>query len=159
VNTYAASLVYQADKNTYLRLSYSTALRNPTLSDQYLYLNVGPAIIAGHTSPVDSLITTESFFDAVSHQDMMRLEYFDLDRLRPEYVSTYEIGLRTKLWKSLYLDVNYYRNSYKDFLGYIIGIKARFYRQALFLILTIQKSFATLPILPVRSIHKGLVSA
>jgi outer membrane receptor protein involved in Fe transport len=104
VNTYAASLVYQADKNTYLRLSYSTALRNPTLSDQYLYLNVGPAIIAGHTGPVNSLITIESFLDAVSHQDMMRLEYFDLDRLRPEYVSTYEIGLRTKLWKSLYLD-------------------------------------------------------
>ena len=134
VNTYATSLVYKANNYTYLRASYSTALRNPTLSDQYQYLNVGPAIIAGHIDPVDSLITVKSFFKAIGGQDMMLLQYFNLDHLRPEYVRTYEIGLRTKLWKSIYVDANYYRNSYKDFLGYIIGIKSDFTGQPNFLI-------------------------
>src|SRR5690606_3906703 len=40
VSTPAASLVFKPRPNNFLRVSFSSAIRNPTLSDQYLYLNV-----------------------------------------------------------------------------------------------------------------------
>ena len=39
-----ASAVYSFDPEDILRLSFSSAIRNPTLQDQYLYYNVGRAI-------------------------------------------------------------------------------------------------------------------
>ena len=44
----AASLVYKFDINTILRFSFSSATRNPTLQDQYLYYNTGRAILLGN---------------------------------------------------------------------------------------------------------------
>ena len=64
---FIATATYRADKNQnfdcalargvaclmpttkdFLRVSFSSALRNPTLADQYLYLNVGPATLVGN---------------------------------------------------------------------------------------------------------------
>ena len=62
----AASLVYTPNKNHVLRFSISAAIRNPTLTDQYLYYNVGRAVLIGNTTGYDSLLTTasvESFFN------------------------------------------------------------------------------------------------
>ena len=124
IQTPAASLVYAATDKTFLRLSFSSAIRNPTLSDQYLYLNVGPAILSGHIDKVDSLITVKSFREYLDYLDPHRLRYFDIDPIRPEQVQTIEGGLRTTLFRDLYVDLGYYRSSYKDFLGYLIGITA-----------------------------------
>ena len=126
IQTPAASLVYTPVENTYLRFSFSSALRNPTLSDQYLHLNVGPATLAGHIGPVDSLITIPSFIDGLNTLRWDTLEYFSIDRIRPEKVNTFEIGLRTTLFKNLFVDMGYYRNAYQHFLGYELGITADF---------------------------------
>lgn len=125
--TPAASLVYSPVEKTFLRFSYSSAIRNPTLTDQYLFLNVGPAILAGHTSKVDSLITLESFEEALNGIVFLpsKLIYFGIDPIRPEHVRTLEGGIRTTLFNSLYVDIGYYQNTYKDFLGYLIGLKAK----------------------------------
>lgn len=120
----AASLVYNPKENTYFRVSFSSALRNPTLADQYLNLNVGPAILAGHVGRVDSLITITSFIDGLSCLCWDTLQYFSIDRIRPEKVNTIEFGARTTLFKSLYVDLSYYRNQYQHFLGYELGIVA-----------------------------------
>ncbi len=124
ITTPAASLVYTPVKNTYLRLSFSSSLRNPTLSDQYLYLNVGPATLAGNITGVDSLITIPSFIKFLDTRQYDSLSYFNIDPIKPERVKTIEFGLRTTLFKSLFVDLGYYRNTYKDFLGYQIGIKS-----------------------------------
>jgi hypothetical protein len=42
----AASLVLKPADGHYIRYSFSSALRNPTLTDQYLHLNIGPAILS-----------------------------------------------------------------------------------------------------------------
>jgi len=126
IQTPALSLVYEPMKETFLRLSFSSALRNPTLSDQYMYLNVGPAILAGHLGQVDSLITIPSFEDFLHTLNLDTLEYFNIAPLRPEKVKTIEIGLRSQLGKRIYIDAGYYRNWYRDFLGYLIGIKSDF---------------------------------
>jgi iron complex outermembrane recepter protein len=126
IYTPAASLVYNPKENTYLRLSYSSALRNPTLTDQYLHLNVGRAILSGNLNGVDSLITVESFVKYLDKQILSNLEYFNINPIEPERVNTVEAGLRTTLFNSLYLDCGYYFSTYTNFIGYNIGIKSNF---------------------------------
>jgi outer membrane receptor protein involved in Fe transport len=122
----AASLVWKPSAGNYVRFSFSSAIRNPTLSDQYLNLNVGPAILAGNLNGVDSLITVESFTDYREGLDQSKLEYFDIAAVRPEQVRTLEVGYRTTLFNKIYLDAGYYYNFYNDFLGFNIGLDVEF---------------------------------
>src|SRR5690606_26707605 len=57
----ALTFVFNPRKDHYIRASVSSALRNPTLTDQYLNLNVGPAILRGNLDGVEGLVTVESF--------------------------------------------------------------------------------------------------
>ena len=122
----AASVVWRPRENDYLRASFSSALRNPTLADQYLDLNVGPAILRGNLQGVDSLITLESFTNYRSSLNTDTIEYFNIDAIRPEQVRTFEIGYRTTIGKKLYADAGYYFSSYTNFIGFNIGLDADF---------------------------------
>jgi iron complex outermembrane receptor protein len=126
VATPAASLVWKLKENNYFRLSFSSAIRNPTLSDQYLNLNVGPATLSGNLNGVDSLITPESLRIYRNTLSKDSLVYFSLDPIQPEKVKTFELGYRTTLFNSLYLDAGYYFNIYDDFIGYRVGVDLPF---------------------------------
>ena len=126
----AASLVYKATDNDILRLSFSSAVRNPTLSDQYLYYNVGRAILIGNlsghgTDYGENLVTVESlvnyFLPAAQNKDS--LKFFSVTPIKPEKAKSAEIGYRTTLFDKLYIDANYYYSKYTDFIGYKIGAK------------------------------------
>lgn len=120
----AASIVFQPSKNNYLRLSFSSAIRNPTLTDQYLHYNVGRAILLGNINGIKDLITLGSFVDFLNSGIRDTLEYFDVTPIRPEKVRTFEIGYRTSLFNSIYADLGFYYSRYEDFIGYQIGIDA-----------------------------------
>ncbi len=120
----AASLVYTPNPNNTLRLSFSSAIRNPTLADQYLFYNVGRAILLGNIDGVDSLVTIESLRDYLNTNNTSLLDYFSVDPIRPEKVQTVEAGYRTTLFDRLYLDATYYYSFYQDFIGYNIGVDA-----------------------------------
>jgi outer membrane receptor protein involved in Fe transport len=122
----AASLVYSPSQNNFLRISFSSALRNPTLTDQYLFLDVGPAILAGNLNGVDSLIPVQSFRDYIEKFDRTKLTYFNIDGVKPEKVKSFEIGYRTTLFNTTYVDASAYYSIYNDFLGFIIGVKSDF---------------------------------
>src|SRR5690606_30459214 len=122
----AASLGYAPNANHYFRLSFSSAIRNPTLTDQYLFLNVGPAILAGNLTGRQNLITTESFVDYLNTFSSDTLEFFNISGVRPEKVKSLELGYRTTLFDNTYVDMSYYYSSYKDFLGYVIGVESEF---------------------------------
>lgn len=126
--TPAASVVWQPRKNDYFRFSFSSAIRNPTLTDQYLNLRVGPATLVGNLNGFDSLITLESFDDYRKDlfPDRNRLNYLNLDPIRPEKVKTFELGYRTTLFDRLFVDAGYYYNIYNDFIGYNIGLTLDF---------------------------------
>lgn len=126
IMTPALSIVVQPKPNNYFRASFSSALRNPTLADQYLFLDVGRAILSGNLNGADSLITLESFSDYRATLDPDTVRYFDIDPIRPEQVKTFEVGYRTTLWNSLYVDAGYYYSIYTDFIGFNIGIDAEF---------------------------------
>lgn len=124
----AASVVFQPKKNHYLRASFSSALRNPTLTDQYLSLNVGPAILSGNLNGVDRLYTLESFND-FRNNDLIRsyLDSFSIAPIRPEQVKTIELGYRGSfLDNKVYVDLGAYYSAYKHFIGYKIGIDVTF---------------------------------
>lgn len=125
----AASLVWKPSAGNYLRVSFSSAIRNPTLTDQYLNLNVGRAILAGNLNGVQDLITVESFLDYTNNLNVTELNYFDIAPVKPEKVKTFEIGYRTTLFEKIYVDAGYYFNIYNDFLGFNIGIDATFDQQ------------------------------
>ena len=131
----AASLVFSPRETDYLRMSFSSALRNPTLADQYLWLDVGPATLVGNLEGADSLITVGSFIDFRNSADAANgqyglnrdtLVYFNIDPIRPERVRTFEIGYRTTLGEKVYVDGGYYFSVYQDFIGYNIGLDALF---------------------------------
>lgn len=122
IATPAASLVYQPDPINFLRLSYSSAFRNPTLADQYLHLNVGRAILAGNLEGWNNLLTVESFTDYLGSLDKSDLDSFNIRPIQPERVKTVEVGYRTTLFNKIYVDAGYYFSIYDDFLGYNIGV-------------------------------------
>lgn len=116
----AASMVWKTTENNYLRVSFSSAIRNPTLSDQYLNLKVGPAQLIGNLTGFDSLVTYESFIDW-RKDPSIPYKYRNVAPIRPEKVKTFEVGYRTTLFDKLYVDASYYFNRYTDFIGYQIG--------------------------------------
>lgn len=133
----AASLVYTPRQDRVFRASFSSALRNPTLADQYLYYNVGRATLLGNVdgqfeAGKDSLFTISSFneYRNTSGSNLLsglsKLDYFNVDRLRPERVQTIELGYRGTHADKFYIDASAYHSWYQDFIGYIIGLSARF---------------------------------
>jgi outer membrane receptor protein involved in Fe transport len=121
----AASLVYVPTPDQTLRVSFSSAIRNPTLADQYLFYNVGRAILIGNLDGFQNLITTNSLVDYLNTLDESTLDFFDVDPIRPEKVKTFELGYRATLGQ-MFVDATYYYSFYNDFIGFNLGVDARF---------------------------------
>ena len=122
----AMSLVYTADAKNTFRVSFSSAIRNPTLQDQYLNYNVGVATLRGNLGGHKNQITTESFLDYFESLNPNDLEYFDVSAITPEKVKTIEVGYRATLLKRMYLDASYYYSLYDNFIGYVVSVEAKF---------------------------------
>ena len=118
----ALSAVYSFNPKQIVRFSFSSAIRNPTLTDQYLFYRVTPLIqLVGNIHGFDSLVTIQSFFDALNTKNADTLVYFNVKAIQPEEVQTIEIGYRATLLNNLYLDLVGYYSWYTNFIGYKIG--------------------------------------
>ena len=130
----AISMVWAPNSTDFARLSFSSALRNPTLADQYLFLDVGPATLVGNLHGAYDLVSIQSFLDyreatppiGFIGMDRQNLSYFDIDPIRPEQVKTVEAGYRTTIGEKLYVDAGAYFSWYTDFIGYNIGLDIAF---------------------------------
>lgn len=120
----ALSAVYNPIKDNTLRISFSSALRNPTLADQYLYYNVGRAILLGNLGGINNLVTVSSLKEYIDkpQQDSTLLKRFNVAAIRPEKVKTIEIGYRSIIFNKIFVDAGYYYSFYTDFIGYKIGV-------------------------------------
>ncbi|MEE2931738.1 MAG: carboxypeptidase-like regulatory domain-containing protein [Bacteroidota bacterium] len=130
----ALSIVYKPEekKDGIFRLSFSSAIRNPTFSDQYLFYNTGRAILIGNlnghgTNYGENLATISSVIKFLESDLLERnpndLNFFSVDPIKPEKAKSIEIGYRTTIREKLYLDANYYYSQYDHFIGYKIGAK------------------------------------
>jgi len=126
----AISIVLTPTEKDVIRISVSSAIRNPTLADQYLFYNVGRAILIGNlqghgTDYGENLVTVQSlinyYLPAALSKDS--LKFFSVKPIQPEKAKSAEIGYRTTLFNKVYIDANYYYSRYTDFIGYKIGAK------------------------------------
>ena len=117
----AASIVYTPSQNNFFRVSFSSAIRNPTLSDQFLNLDVGRATLAGNLDGAEDLVTIESLEDFFNAPGPDVLQFFDIAPVKPEEVQTIEAGFRTTLFDKIFLDGSYYYSIYDNFLGFNLG--------------------------------------
>lgn len=118
----ALSFIYKADENNTFRSTFTSAIRNPTLLNQYMYYNVGRAILIGNINGYDSLVTIESLRNFAYSQNPDTLNYFNLESIQPEKVKSIEVGYRGTIKNKIYIDGSYYYSWYKDFIGYINGV-------------------------------------
>jgi outer membrane receptor for ferrienterochelin and colicin len=138
-----AALIYSAGKNKEhnFRFAYQTGFRNPTTQNQFINLDIGVAnLLGGVESNVmdyskifavnDSTNTTitglqvyANSYTAASVQnfaatgDATVLQKATLPYVKPERVTTYEIGYRGIVNKRMFLDISGYRNSYENFIA------------------------------------------
>ncbi|CAN5665303.1 TonB-dependent receptor [soil metagenome] len=117
----ALSAVYSFNPQQIFRVSFSSAIRNPTLTDQYLSYNLGRATLKGNLDGFDSLVTIPSVFSFLNTQNFDTLEYFNIAPVKPEEVKTLEIGYRGTILKNIFVDLAAYYSKYKYFIGYKIG--------------------------------------
>ena len=118
----ALSFIWQPNSNHTIRGTFTSAIRNPTLLNQYMYYNVGRAKLVGNINGYDSLVTVESLRSFIYSQDVDSLNYFNLDPIQPEKVKSIEFGYRGTFFDRVFVDFNYYFNFYTDFIGYINGV-------------------------------------
>lgn len=123
----AASLVYMPNDKHTLRLGFSSAIRNPTLSDQFLNYDVGRAVLLGNITGFEDLITVESFRNYLNTgRNPDSLVFFDVAPIVPEKVKSLEVGYRGFFFGRLYADASYYISLYDDFIGFQLGVKSEF---------------------------------
>jgi len=118
----AASIVYTPNQNNLMRFTFSSAVRNPTLADQYLNYNVGRATLRGNIGGFTDVYSVENFIDFLVSRDPEVLAPFDEGAIQPEKVRTGEIGYRGSIFDRVWLDAGAYFSSYRDFIGYKIVV-------------------------------------
>ncbi len=117
----ALSTVYNSkNKKHFYRLSFTSAIRNPTLQDQYLYYNVGRAILLGNINGVDSMVEISSLINYLNSlgADRSLLKWVSLKPVVPEKVKSIEIGYKGEPVRNLLVDLSYFYSWYRDFLGF-----------------------------------------
>lgn len=134
-----ASAVYTVAKNHNFRTSIQTGFRNPTPGDQYIKLNAGPITILGGVpdnskgmTVYQNSFTTASlgpFFGAFQQamqqgatpqeaimQAKDLLVKSNVEYIKPERATVFEVGYKGLISDNLVVDINYYFSSYSDFL-------------------------------------------
>ena len=114
-------------KDNNLRLSYQTAYRFPTMQNQYIALSTGTAVLIGclpefqeyyklNTVPFQGY-TAASIIAARSGGGTAALVPAQYKEVKPESVSSFEVGYKGILMKKLLVDGYVYYSQYKDFLA------------------------------------------
>jgi iron complex outermembrane receptor protein len=118
-----ASAVYSvgADKQQNFRASFSRAFRAPTQTDQYVKLDVGRAVVLGNVGNGFQGYTTALGAALVRTPQLLlggdlSPYAYKSEALKLEEVSTVEAGYRAQLSTGLYVDVDYYLNTYNNFI-------------------------------------------
>lgn len=131
--------VFTPSERHSFRASYQNGFRNPTPGDQYIHLNVGPIIILGGVpgnseglNVYENSYTASSVgafgtafgqevgsgvpFEEALMDNMPLLKQSDVDYIKPERISTFDLGYRGAWGDNFSVDINYYNSRYTDFI-------------------------------------------
>jgi outer membrane receptor protein involved in Fe transport len=126
--------VIRAAKDNNIRLSYQTAYRFPTNQDQYIDLNTGSVQLIGAlpefltyyglNTSTGVGYTAESVTAARAASNTALLQTSPFSEVKPEDVSSYELGYKGLLNKKLLIDAYVYYSRYKDFFARIAVVQS-----------------------------------
>ena len=108
-------------KNNNIRLSYQTAYKFPTTQYQWIRLNLGNVILLGGLPWVDDYMNVKVYPTFVYTPPTTSPYVFK--KLKPESMSSFEIGYKGSFKKKLLLDMYVYFGKYTDFTGRILLIQ------------------------------------
>lgn len=106
------SAVYTAGETHNIRASFQTGFRNPDTQAQFIYFPAGSGILLGGTE-------SNAGRYGIHHggAENSAGETVTLDYIKPEKLTAYEIGYKSVIGNNLLLDLNYYFNTYNDFIS------------------------------------------
>jgi iron complex outermembrane receptor protein len=147
----AASIIYSKNKRNTWRIGYSSAIRNPTLQDQYLYYNVGRAILIGNVNGLNRVSELQDFINYLNTKNRDTLKLQNINPILPESVRTAEISYKGILLNGkLIVDAGYYLSFYRNFIGYRLVVESN--------IDTVQNQLTSAQIYRVASNSRDIVS-
>lgn len=101
-----------------VRVNYASAFRPPAQLDQYIYLDLGTALLRGNSgtgyvaaNPPSRDTNGRSVAEQVAQEAL-----FEIDPLDVEEMQSLEIGYKTNAG-DLFADISYYRSNYTGFIG------------------------------------------
>jgi len=121
--------VVKVAKDNNVRLSYQTAYRFPTNQDQYISLVTGAGTLIGMLPEFQSYYKLNSTLPGYTPASILAyrasgnpnntnlLVQGSYKEVKPETVSSYELGYRGLIQNKLLIDGYVYYSQYKDFLG------------------------------------------
>lgn len=118
----AISAVIDLTPEDKIRLTYTTAIRNPTLQDQFLYYDIGFIKLVGNIDGKD-LVLLRDFTGPDGYLDSAKVNVTHIPGVKPERAQTAEVGFKGIIFKKLYIDVSAYYTKYRDFLGTLIAFR------------------------------------
>ena len=123
-----AALISLAETHK-IRLSYQTAYRFPSTQQQWIRLNIGDAVLLGGLPWILNYVQPEKFATFVLNTNDGSVSPYEYKAMKPEIMSSFEIGYKSLINKKLLIDAYTYFGTYKDFLGRIVLVQPT--RQAL----------------------------
>ncbi len=106
------SAVYTAGQTHNIRASFQTGFRNPDTQAQFIYFPAGSGILLGGTEANAGRYGIHHGGAEDSNGETVTLDF-----IKPEKLTAYEIGYKGVIGNKLLLDLNYYFNTYEDFIS------------------------------------------
>jgi iron complex outermembrane recepter protein len=111
------------------RFSATSAFRDPTLQDQYLYLDIGLIKLIGNLNGLNNVYTQNSVTNALNLMGQTgngsnaeaaeaALVPINLAPIKPEHLTSFEFGYRSEIINKIYIDLTGYYGIYKNFIGF-----------------------------------------
>ncbi|HET9431854.1 MAG TPA: TonB-dependent receptor, partial [Chitinophagaceae bacterium] len=104
-------------KDHNIRLSFQTAYRFPSTQQQWIDLNVGTGRLIGSTKELwekYDLINNPGYASSASGVSSERVSYV---QVKPESVTTFEVGYKSLIRQKLLIDAYAYFGAYQDFIS------------------------------------------
>ncbi len=133
---FSVSYTFGANKTRNLRASVQTGFRNPTTQDLFIGLDIGRSLLVGSAEEnLDRYTVLDDFNNVYTGRDAYEnsysassvqrfaqtlnpadLEVADIDIVKPEKVTAYEVGYRAQFGNFIF-DGSAYYNQYQDFIA------------------------------------------
>jgi outer membrane receptor protein involved in Fe transport len=121
--------VFEVAKDNYIRASFQTAYRFPSTQNQYINLQTGNArLIGGLPQFITAYGLDINTYDSASvlsaaRQMQVATQKYQYQEFKPETVSSFELGYKGIIGKSLFIDVYGFYAQYTNFIGLTVLFK------------------------------------